>query len=364
MFNQEKVNRLLSKPAYAREIGGDSEHTNRQESRFAQALAESRGPRMDRVKTGVYTRVHEDSSTESTSKLSAKVGFGKKSNITKGVILSIFSALLFSVMAALDKLIANETSIFVILFLQSASALMLTIFYGFPKLKYELFKTAKINFYCIRGLLGVFGVFGCLFISLKSLSITDGLVLNATSPLFIPIFLFLTYRLRVSFKALLFMLVGFSGVILTLHPDGHMLNIAGSLALLSGACTAIIIVILKILAKDEPIERMAFYYCLISTLCSGGFLLYNHPATISLFVCLIGCLMGICFAVYQLLVYKSLTYISSQVAGSFYYCSIIFSVGLDYLSHHSLPTFSNLCGIAIIIMGSIALVNTKLNHKV
>ncbi len=71
--------RLLSKPAYAREIGGDSERTNRQESRFAQALAESRGPRMDRVKTGVYTRVHEDSSTESTNKFSAKVGFGKKS---------------------------------------------------------------------------------------------------------------------------------------------------------------------------------------------------------------------------------------------------------------------------------------------
>ncbi len=73
-------NRVLSKPAYAREIGGDLERTNRQESRFAQALAESRGPRTDRVKTGVYTRVHEDSSTESTNKFFAKVGSGKKSN--------------------------------------------------------------------------------------------------------------------------------------------------------------------------------------------------------------------------------------------------------------------------------------------
>jgi drug/metabolite transporter (DMT)-like permease len=203
----------------------------------------------------------------------------EKMNVTKGVTLSIFAALLFSIMAALDKLIANKTSIFVILFLQSASALILTILYGFPKLKYELFKTNKINFYCIRGLLGVFGVFGCLFLSLKSLSITDGIVLNATSPLFMPLFLFLTYHLKVSFKALLFMLVGFSGVILTIQPDGHMMNTAGFLALLSGACTAIIIVILKILAKNEPIERMAFYYCLISTLCSGSLLLYNCPET-------------------------------------------------------------------------------------
>lgn len=52
-------NRLLSKPAYAREIGGDSEH-----------------------RTGVYMRVHEDSSTDSTNKNSAEVGFGKKSNET------------------------------------------------------------------------------------------------------------------------------------------------------------------------------------------------------------------------------------------------------------------------------------------
>ncbi len=58
-LKQENIHqsiRLLSKPAYAREIGGDSEH-----------------------RTGVYTRVHEDSSTESTNKCSAEVGFEKKS---------------------------------------------------------------------------------------------------------------------------------------------------------------------------------------------------------------------------------------------------------------------------------------------
>ncbi len=56
-WSLSQTNRLLSKLAYAREVGGDSEH-----------------------RTGVYTRVHENSSTDSTNKFSAEVGFGKKSN--------------------------------------------------------------------------------------------------------------------------------------------------------------------------------------------------------------------------------------------------------------------------------------------
>ncbi len=51
-------NRLLSKFAAVREIGGDSAR-----------------------RTGVYTRVHEGSSTESTNKFSAEVEFRKKSNL-------------------------------------------------------------------------------------------------------------------------------------------------------------------------------------------------------------------------------------------------------------------------------------------
>jgi hypothetical protein len=42
-------------------------------------MAESGEPGMGRVKTGVYTRVHKDPSTESTNKFSAKVEFRKKS---------------------------------------------------------------------------------------------------------------------------------------------------------------------------------------------------------------------------------------------------------------------------------------------
>lgn len=51
-------NRFLSKLAFGWEIVGDSEH-----------------------RTAAYIKVREDSSTESTPKLPAKVEFGKKSNL-------------------------------------------------------------------------------------------------------------------------------------------------------------------------------------------------------------------------------------------------------------------------------------------
>jgi putative membrane protein insertion efficiency factor len=61
--NKSAMNiRLLSKLATAREIGGDSEQ-----------------------RTGVYRRVHEDSSTESTNKLSAEVAFRKKSIVLTAI---------------------------------------------------------------------------------------------------------------------------------------------------------------------------------------------------------------------------------------------------------------------------------------
>ena len=56
-----KHNRLLSKPAAESELRGDSKR-----------------------RTGVYTQVHEDSSTESTQQVASAVGFGKKSNVPSG----------------------------------------------------------------------------------------------------------------------------------------------------------------------------------------------------------------------------------------------------------------------------------------
>ena len=41
------------------------------------------------LKTGVYTQVHEDLSTEATKQFASAVGFGKKSNIDKEITILI-----------------------------------------------------------------------------------------------------------------------------------------------------------------------------------------------------------------------------------------------------------------------------------
>lgn len=131
----------------------------------------------------------------------------------------LISSLCFALMSAIAKSMSSRFGSVELVFFRSAVGLpfLLTSLYQKPAVQ----KGGKLYFIILRGLLGAFTLY-CLFYTLEHLGLSLTNTYGQAFPLFIAIFSFFIFpNERLSTKQVLFLLVGFFGIILIFQPEAQ-----------------------------------------------------------------------------------------------------------------------------------------------
>ena len=181
----------------------------------------------------------------------------------------------------------------------------------------------------------------------------DGLLLNNTNALFVPIVAWIILGTRTPIIIWLTILLGFIGVVLVLHPDQGIWKSASLIGLASGLFGGISLVQLRQLTKTNTTQQILFYYFVISTILTGILLIFLWK-TPSWHMILLSLGVGICGAIYQYFVVLSFTYAPVRLMSILMFIAVLIGAFFDWGLWHNIPTVVSVIGMILIIVASIA----------
>ncbi len=278
----------------------------------------------------------------------------RKQSIFLGILCVILAALAFATMSVFVKEVGNRLPTSMLIFFRFVFSLLLLmpwLWLGPP----FSFKISEPWRYAVRILSSLFALF-LLFYVIKFIPLVDALLLNNTSPLFVPIIAWLTLRAKTPHRALIGILIGFVGVALILHPNTGIFQISSALALLSGLLVAVSMVQMRMLSKKSTFGQMLFYYFFVSTLITGIWVAvqWETPANAHLWFLLVG--IGVMGALYQVCVTLSTMLAPVRLMSPFLFLTVVFGSLFDWMIWGRVPENLTIIGFVLILVGAMMIV--------
>lgn len=276
-----------------------------------------------------------------------------------GFILVILATLSYAISSILLKAVESELSHGLVVFYRFFFALLLLL-PAFCIRKSVSLKTKNLKLMLLRGTTGFLMIF-CWTYALKFLPTANVILLSDTAPLFVPLILFFLWKQKITFSQGLSITIGFLGVLFILHPGEQLwVSFPALIGLCSGLLLAIGLVVIKQLSHSEPSIRIVTYFYIIGVLYSIVFFkLHIENITFHDYLFLIG--IAISTTCYQILITKSLCYLSSSVVSPLLYLAVVFGCIGDYLFWHITPERLTFIGFVLIIVS--ALLNMYYHNK-
>lgn len=278
-------------------------------------------------------------------------------HLQKAVIYSLFSSLMCAGMLALAKNSLNSASVNQITFFRNLVAFFLLIPCIIVAKKGQSFreflKTPFFGIHLIRTIVGLI-IVSLFLTSLRTISISEANILYNTTPLFIPLVLYVWKGTKMHYKGWSGISIAFLGVILLMRPQTGSYAIGLFLALLSGVGGAISIVVQRQIYNQEPFYRGLFYYIFLSIPMTGVFLLFEPLSPLlTSDMQTQGFLLGMAVSAFftQIFLSLSIKYAPARFIAPFAYISLIFSLLLDIYVWGKTPALLELCGMGLIIAG-------------
>jgi drug/metabolite transporter (DMT)-like permease len=260
----------------------------------------------------------------------------------------LVAGLLFACMGVLVKYGAVHFSISELVFYRSLFGLF--ILYAMLRRAKVTLSTRHWRSHLWRGLSGTIAMM-LFFYCISVLPLATAITLNYTSSLFISILTVLVLKEKFHLPLSSALAVGFTGVLLLLHPTlAHDQLLSGLLGLLSGLLAAVALLNVRHLGHlGEPGTRVVFYFNLISALVSGAWMLTGSLHMISLSDLPLLAAIGASATFAQLAMTRAYRTGQTLVVGSLAYSTIVFSAIFGVLLWHELLSLSAWLGIALII---------------
>lgn len=251
------------------------------------------------------------------------------------------------------KLIDNRVDPFQIILIQNIFGIIVMAFICLSVNRgLAIFKTDHYGLLFLRAMAGL-GAFFFVFISIPYLSVANATLLMNTAPFFVPFLLFIFFKKPIDHLLWLGIIPGFLGLILILRPSNDLFQWIGVVPLIAGLSIAVILITLRRLHHyGEDTLRILFFLFLfvaLITLPLGIYFWTTPTPTDSLF------LLGT--AIFGFLGQSTVTIAmrlaSPQALAPLCYSSVVFALLFDWRIWHSIPSWSSLLGIALVILGGV-----------
>jgi len=214
-----------------------------------------------------------------------------------------------------------------------------------------------------RGIVSVLAI-GSLFAALRSIPLTDGLLLRQTAPLWIPILSAILLSEPMPPRIWPVILIGFSGVAMVLHPRLDHLGPGDLFGLAAGLLYAVQTILTRHLDRlNEPQARTLFYiYAItISASFAPAASTFTPPASVTVLWLILGGILllastGCLVAAYQ----TAPAWLIAPIG----YTAVVFAALLDWLVLNKVPHPQAALGMALVILSGILItVLGRRNHE-
>ena len=280
---------------------------------------------------------------------------------TRGALWMLVSAVFFSAMAYLIKVLGQRLDVSVVTFFRALfgflSVLPFALRQGFVGLK-----TDRLPLHLFRATIGA-GAMSCGFYALTKIPLADAVAISFPRPLFLIVLAVLFLGEVVRVRRWSATLVGFIGVIVMVRPSVDI-EFAAVVALFGTLLVAVAVVCVKKLSTTERAAVMLFYFGIVSSVVTAVPAAYywrtpTGPELVALFG------VGALAATGQFCVIRSLTVGETTAVAPVDYIRLLFAAVIGYVYFAEVPDFWTWVGAAIVISASIYIAQreARLGHR-
>jgi drug/metabolite transporter (DMT)-like permease len=270
------------------------------------------------------------------------------------------AGLLFACMGVLVKLGADRYTSEELVFYRSAFGLLFVL----PLIRHNGLATPHWRGHVWRGLSGTVAMM-LFFYCLTTLPLATAITLNYTSSLFLTVLTLLVFKDRLHLPLTGALLIGFSGVVLLLHPTLERDQIIpGLLGLLSGFLAGVALLNVRQLGRlGEPASRVVFYFNLTATLFTGGWLALSggfHPPQLTDLPLLLG--LGASATIAQLAMTRAYRIGTTLAVSALSYSTIAFAALFGILLWNEALPLAGWLGMGLIIASGVLALRLTPKH--
>lgn len=267
-------------------------------------------------------------------------------DLRRGALYMVVSALLFASMAAAVRVAARELPNAPIVFFRHFIMLVFLLPWLFREGPSAL-ATRDVPGHLLRGLAGVAAV-ACYFYALARLRLADAVLLNQSMPLFVPLVERVWLGERIPRRLWGVLALGFLGLLLILRPGTGVFEKAALIGLASAALASIAQVGIRRLTRTEPVTRIVFYFGLIASVAAlpPALLTWRDPSPHTWAMLLV---MGVFATIGQLTLTRAYLHAPAAQVGPFVYAGPVFAGFIDWLVWGRLPDAVFVLGAAVVV---------------
>jgi len=262
----------------------------------------------------------------------------------------VVASLLFAGMGLAVKVASGELPNSGVVFFRSAIGLV-ALLPWLGGLRRSGLRTAHLREHLLRGLAGL-GSMYCFFFALARLPLAEAVLLNYSLPLYMPVSERVWLKQPLPPRVWPPLLVGFAGIALVLRPGPGVFRPAALAAVASAVLASIAQVGVRRLTATEPVERVVFYFAVLSTAISAvpAAVAWQTP-TVALWPTLLA--MGVLATAGQLLLTRAYACAPASRVGPFIYTAVVFAGALDWMFRGVVPDALSLCGATLVMTAGI-----------
>ena len=269
--------------------------------------------------------------------------------IRRAGLFGLGAAFCFALMGVAIKFAAAELNNAMVVFLRNAFGLLalspVLLRHGASKLR-----TQRLGMHVARCVIGLSAMY-CFFFAIAHMPLAEAMLLNYSTPLYVPFIAWLWLQERPSARLVPVVLVGFVGVSLILRPSNPAAaGWVGLVGLASGVMAAGAFVAIRRLARTEPAVRIVFYFTALSLLISLLPLpwMWQQPDARAL---LLMAMAGACATLAQICLTRAYALAPAAQVAPFNYLVVVFAALWGWLIWNERSDGLSILG-ALIVVGS------------
>jgi drug/metabolite transporter (DMT)-like permease/uncharacterized protein YjiS (DUF1127 family) len=185
----------------------------------------------------------------------------------RGAMLMLGSSVFFVLAGLAVKVAAADMSNPMIVFFRNAVAAAILLPWVWRDLGGRV-SDRRYGMHIVRTLASLAAMY-CYFGAIARIPLADAVLLQFTSPIFVPLLALLMLRVPLESRAIAAAVVGFVGVTIVLDPQGAALTTGALLGLGSGLFSALAVIAIWVLSGGESATRIVFFYSLFGSIFSA-----------------------------------------------------------------------------------------------
>lgn len=285
--------------------------------------------------------------------------------ILLGIGAMLVSVTLFSILNILVKHLGTHYPLAQLMFFRAAVALLpALILVARHERGFATMRTHRLGAHAARSLLGIFAM-ATSFAAYRYLPAADVVAINFAAPLFATALSVPLLGEAVGWRRWTAVVVGFVGVLVMLQPAALAsgtgmpgAEIGGLLALSSALVYAVVVIVIRQLARDEPSATIVFVYMACVTLATAPILpfVWVQPQGVDLLLLLA---LGLVGGLAQIFLTRAFEFAPPSVVMPFEYFALVTTAFLAWLIWSEMPTRTGLAGAAIVIASGLFILHRE-----